>query len=49
MSRRVTILGNQLVKIQKEIKKIVDFFDREHLGLMGRVERIEHHLNLPSN
>ena len=34
-------------KIRKDIKKIVNFFDQEYLGLRRRVERLEEHLNLP--
>lgn len=34
-------------KIQKDIKSIVDFFDKEHLELRKRVKRLEEHLNLP--
>jgi len=36
-------------KIQKDIKKIVGFFDEEYLQVRKRVERLENHLNLPSN
>jgi len=36
-------------KIQKDIKKIVGFFDEEYLQVRKRVERLEEHLNLPSN
>ena len=35
-------------KIQKDIKKIVSFFDEEYLQVRKRVERLEGHLNLPS-
>ena len=35
-------------KIQKDIKKIVGFFDEEYLQIRKRVEHLEEHLNLPS-
>lgn len=35
-------------KVQKDIKKIVGFFDEEYLQIRKRVERLEEHLNLPS-
>ncbi|MFZ5365916.1 MAG: hypothetical protein ACOZBZ_01345 [Patescibacteria group bacterium] len=35
-------------KIQKSIKSVVNFFDREYLRLRKQVERLEEHLNLPS-
>jgi len=36
-------------KIQEDIKKFVGFFDEEYLQARKRVERLESHLNLPSN
>ena len=36
-------------KIQKDIKKFVGFVDEEYLQVRKRVERLESHLNLPSN
>lgn len=36
-------------KIQKDIKKIVGFFDEEYLQVRKRVECLESHLNLPPN
>mgnify|MGYP001001382635 FL=1 len=33
-------------KIRKDIKTIVNFFDQEYLSLRNRVERIEEHLGL---
>ena len=33
---------------RKDIKTIINFFDREYLELRKRVERIESHLNLPT-
>jgi DNA replication protein DnaD len=35
-------------KIQKDIKSVVDFFDKEHLELRKRVKHLEEHQNLPS-
>jgi hypothetical protein len=34
-------------QIRKDIKTIVNYFDREYLELRKRVERLEEHLNLP--
>jgi len=36
-------------KIQKDIKKVVNFFDEESLQVNKRVERLENHLNLSTN
>jgi len=36
-------------KIQKDIKKVVNFFDEESLQVRKRVERLENHLNLSPN
>lgn len=36
-------------KIQKDIKKIIGFFDEEYLQVRKRLERLESHLNLSSN
>lgn len=42
-------LEERVKNIEIKIDKIIDFFDREHLNLLSRVERLEHHLNLPQN
>lgn len=44
---KVKNLEIALSKIQKDIRKIVNFFDEEYLTLRRRVERLEEHLNLP--
>lgn len=41
-------LREDVSKIRKDIGTIVNFFDNEYLELRKRVERIEHHLKLPS-
>lgn len=40
-------LKDDVTQIRKDIKTIVNFFDKEYLELRERVERIEQHLNLP--
>ena len=34
-------------QIRKDIKTIINFFDKEYLELRKRIERLENHLNLP--
>ena len=33
-------------KLDKKLDKVINFLDRDHLRLVERIERIEHHLNL---
>lgn len=47
LTSRVKNIEILIDKIQKDIKSIVNFFDKESLQLRKRVERIEEHLNLP--
>ena len=47
LSDRLKNLEIRISKLEKDIKKAVDFLDREHLGLVERVEQVEHHLSLP--
>lgn len=46
LDRKLKPIKEDVVEIRKDIKRIVDFFDREYLELRARVERIEEHLNL---
>ena len=39
-------IQEDVTKIRKDIKTIVNFFDQEYLSLRNRVERIEEHLGL---
>lgn len=39
-------IKEDITHIRKDIKTIVNYFDREYLNLRKRVERIEDHLNL---
>ncbi len=48
LANRIKNLEIGVGKIQKDIKKIVNFFDGEYLQLQKRVEKVEEHLNLPS-
>ena len=48
LASRARNMEIQLNKIQKDIKKIVNFFDQESLELRKRIERVEEHFNLPS-
>lgn len=36
-----------VIQIRKDQKTIISFFDNEYLELRKRIERLEHHLNLP--
>ncbi len=40
-------IKRSISKIQKDIKVIISLFDREHVHLIKRVDRIEDHLKLP--
>lgn len=48
VAERVKNLEIAVRKIQKDIKIIVNFFDKEYLGLRKRLEIIEEHLHLSS-
>lgn len=39
-------LKEDITHIRKDIKTIVNYFDREYLQLRKRVERLENHLHL---
>lgn len=45
--KSVSELQEDVSQIRKDIKVIVNFFDREYLDLRKRVKRIEQHLGLP--
>lgn len=44
--RDIKTIKSDVSQIRKDIKTIVNYFDREYLELRKRVERIEEHLNL---
>lgn len=46
LSDRVKNLEIGFKKIQKDIKSIVNFFDKEYLELKKRVKEVENHINL---
>lgn len=46
LDQKLKPVQEDIVKIRKDQKQIVNFFDREYLDLRKRVERIEHHLDL---
>lgn len=39
-------IKEDVIHIRKDIKTIVNYFDREYLQLRKRVERLENHLHL---
>lgn len=47
LASRVKNIEIAIKKIQKDIKSIINFFDKESLQLRKRIERIEDRLNLP--
>lgn len=47
LTNRIKNLEIVTNKIQKDIKSIINFFDKEFLRLRKRVEKVEEHLNLP--
>jgi len=47
LTNRVKSLEIATNKIQKDIKSIINFFDKEFLQLRKRVEKVEEHLNIP--
>lgn len=48
LADKVKSLEVAVGKIQKDIKSVVNFFDKDALQLRKQVERIREHLNLPS-
>ena len=44
---RIKNLEIAIRKIQKNIKSIVSFFDKEYLNMRQRIEHVEEHVNLP--
>lgn len=46
MEKRLKPVKDDIAHIRKDIKTMVNFFDREYLDLRKRVERIETHLRL---
>ncbi len=42
-------IKSDMGKMRKDIDTMLSLFDREYIDLRQRVERIEEHLNLPSN
>jgi len=47
LTNRIKNLEIVTNKIQKDIKSIINFFDKEFLRLRKRVEKVEEHLNIP--
>lgn len=47
MNDRLKNLEIKVNKIQRDLKRTINFFDGEHLALKKRVEKIEGHLNFP--
>lgn len=47
VKEELTPVKDDIAQIRKDIKTIVNFFDKEYLELRKRIERIEKHLNLP--
>jgi hypothetical protein len=48
MVKRVQPLAQDVVKIRKDMKTVVNFFDHEYLDLRKRIQRLEDHLGLPT-
>lgn len=48
LAERVKNLEIGVRKIQKDVKTVINFFDKEYLNLRKRVEVIEEHLRLSS-
>jgi len=46
IEKRLKPIKEDISQIRKDIKSIVNFFDREYLELRKRVERIETHLKI---
>lgn len=46
--KEVKPLKSDVSHIRKDIKTLINYFDREYLEIRARVERIEEHLNLES-
>ena len=50
IEKRITPIEKNQKEMKKDIKLIVKSFDRDHLGLRKRVDRVEKHLNIsPAN
>lgn len=49
IKRELKPIKADIVKIRKDMKTIVNFFDREYLDLRQRVDKIEEHLGLFSS
>lgn len=51
LKKDVKTLKSDVFEIRRDVKRIVNFFDREYLELRKRVENIEEHLGIssPSN
>lgn len=47
IKKDITAIKKTIAKIQENLNTVIEVFDREHLGLKARVDRIENHLNLP--
>lgn len=48
LTKRIENIEKDTGAIKKDLKTIINFFDRENLDLVSRVERIEKHLGLTS-
>ena len=46
LEKRINTVKEDVAQIRKDVKIIVNFFDKEYLALRKRVERIEEHLRL---
>ncbi len=46
IKQEVKPIKEDIAQIRKDVKVVVNFFDREYLDLRKRVERIEAHLKL---
>ena len=46
ISQELKPIKEDITHIRKDIKTIVNYFDREYLQLRKRVERLENHLHL---
>jgi hypothetical protein len=49
IGNEVEPLKSDLKKLQRDMKTVIRMFDSEYMELRSRVEKIEDHLNLPSN
>lgn len=46
VGKDIKTLKTDISQIRKDVKTIINYFDREYLELRKRVERIEEHLNI---